>query len=320
MRYYLLKRLLAMAPVFVGITMITFVVIQMAPGEPMDYLMSPNLPRAEVEQIRANLGLNLPIFSQYRHWFMNILTLDLGHSFVSGRPVAEMFLEALPATLLLTGTGFLVTLFCSIILGTTAAVKQNTRVDHIISLITYVGQSIPTFWLGLIIIYLFSVKLGLFPATGMYNLRIEEVDWIDRLRHLILPVITITIPSMASWTRYIRSSVLEVIREDYIRTARAKGLSEWWVLYKHVLKNALLPLITLAGLQIPHLIEGACIVEAIFGWPGLGQVGISAVFLKDYPVVMALNTVLAIIVLLTSLATDWLYGIIDPRIRLDEEV
>lgn len=315
MKNYIIKRLISMIPIFIGITLISFAIIHLAPGDPMQMMMSPKLKPADLARIRTNLGLNDPVYVQYFKWFASMLRFDFGNSFISGRLVLDVIKEKLPVTLLLTGTGMFFAVFTSVFLGILSATKQYSKVDYAVSLFAFAGLSIPTFWFALMLVLIFSVNLGWLPATGMYNLRAEHITLGDRIIHMILPVICIAAPSMASWTRYMRSSMLEVIREDYIRTARSKGLSESVVIYKHALKNSLLPMVTLLGLSLPFLIEGAFITEAIFGWPGMGQTGITAVFQRDYPIVMAINTFTAILVLFSNFITDLIYATIDPRIK-----
>lgn len=315
MRMYIVRRLLMMIPILVGISALSFLVIHLAPGDPMTILADPQLSALDLERIRANLGLDAPLHQQFAQWFMEMLRLDFGHSFISGRPVTTIILEKIPVTLLLTGTGMLVAVVIAVVAGTVSAVKQYSKLDYIVSVLAFLGISIPGFWLGIMLILTFSVKLHWLPATGMLDLRAEHFHLWDLLRHMILPVVTLAAPSIAVWTRYIRAGVLEIIHEDYIRTARAKGLSERVVLYKHALRNALLPVITILGIHIPYLFEGAFVTEAIFGWPGMGQVGINAVWQRDYPLVMAINTFGAVLVLLCNFGTDLIYAAIDPRIK-----
>lgn len=304
-----------MIPIFLGITLISFSIIHLAPGDPTTMMMSPKFKPSDLARIRANLGLDDPLPVQYIKWVTSMLRFDFGNSFISGRLVSEILLEKIPVTLLLTGTGMLVAVIISVFLGIISATRQYSLIDYVVSIFAFAGLSIPVFWFGLMLILVFSVKLGWLPATGMYNLRAEHVTLWDRISHMILPVICIAAPSMASWTRYMRSSMLEVIREDYIRTARSKGLREQVVIYKHALKNALIPMVTLLGLSLPFLISGAFITERIFGWPGMGRTGIDAVWQRDYPIIMAINTITAILVLVCNFLTDLAYAAIDPRIK-----
>ncbi len=304
-----------MIPIFIGITLISFTIVHLAPGDPTSMMMNPKLKPSDLARIKANLGLDEPLAVQYWSWVKSLVRLDFGNSFMSGRLVSEILVERIPVTLLLTGTGMLIAIFVSVIFGIISATRQYSVFDYIVSLFAFAGLSIPIFWLGLMLILIFSVSLGWLPATGMYNLRAEHITIGDRILHMILPVTCFVAPSMAGWTRYMRSSMLEVIREDYIRTARSKGISEKVVIYKHALKNALMPMVTLLGLSLPFLLSGALITEQIFGWPGMGRTGIDAIFQRDYPIVMATNTIVAFLVLVCNFFTDIIYATIDPRIK-----
>lgn len=315
MRSYIFKRILSMIPLLIGITLITFFIVHLAPGDPTSLLVGPNLTRSDQAQIINNLGLNQPIIVQYLKWLKGIMKFDFGISFHSGRKVSEIILEKLPATLFLSGVGMVISIFSAVFLGILSATRRWTWVDYLISLFTYGGLSIPVFWLGLILILFFSVKLDWLPATGMYSLRLERVTFWNRLYHLVLPLICVVTPGLAKWTRYMRSSMLEVIQQDYMITARAKGLHEKVVIFKHALRNAFIPMITLIGLSLPFVVEGTFIVESIFGWPGMGLAGINGIWQRDYPLIMGINTLTAILILVSNLLTDIFYTVFDPRIR-----
>lgn len=312
---YIFKRILSMIPLLIGITLITFFIVHLAPGDPTSLLVGPNLTPNDQAQVINNLGLNQPIIVQYLKWVKGIIKFDLGVSFQSGRKVSKIIMEKLPVTLFLSGIGMVISILGSVFLGILSATRQRTRVDYLISFFTYGGLSIPVFWLGLMLILLFSVKLGWLPATGMYSLRLERVTLWNRLYHFVLPLLCVVIPGLAKWTRYMRSSMLEVIQQDYIQTARAKGLHEKMVIYKHALKNAFIPMITLIGLSLPFVVEGTFIVESIFGWPGMGLAGINGIWMRDYPLIMGINTLTAILILVSNLLTDIFYTVFDPRIR-----
>ncbi len=305
-----------MIPILGGIALISFTIVHLAPGDPTSMMMNPKLKPSDMARIKANLGLDQPIVVQYWKWLTSMLRLDFGNCFMSGRLVSDILLERIPVTLLLTGVGLIISVILSVVFGIISATRQYSIFDYIVSIIAFAGLSIPVFWFGLMLMLIFSVSLGWLPATGMYNLRAEHVTLGDRIMHMILPVTCIVAPSLASWTRYMRSSMhRSVIREDYIRTARSKGLSEKVVIYKHALKNAMLPMVTLLGLSLPFLLSGALITEQIFGWPGMGRTGIDAVFQRNYPIVMAINTVTAVLVLFCNFFTDLTYAVIDPRIK-----
>lgn len=312
---YVFKRILSMLPIFIGITLISFVIVHLAPGDPMAVMMNPKLKPSDIERITANLGLNQPLYVQYFKWFTSLLRFDFGNSFISGQPVIEILKPKIPVTILLCATGMFVAIFIAVILGILSATKQYSKADYTVSVLAFAGLSIPTFWFSLMLILVFGVYLKWLPTAGMYNLRAETITLGDRIAHMILPVIAFAAPSIASWTRYMRSSMLEVIREDYIRTARSKGLKESIVIYKHALRNALIPMVTLLGLSMAFLISGAFVIESMFGWPGMGRTGIDAIFQRNYPVVMAINTLTAVLVLVFNLLTDLTYAFIDPRIK-----
>lgn len=312
---YVFKRILSMLPIFIGITLISFVIVHLAPGDPMAVMMNPKLKPSDIERITANLGLNQPLYVQYFKWFTSLLRLDFGNSFIGGQPVIEILKPKIPVTILLCATGMFVAIFIAVILGILSATKQYSKADYTVSVFAFAGLSIPTFWFSLMLILVFGVYLKWLPTAGMYNLRAETITLGDRIAHMILPVIAFAAPSIASWTRYMRSSMLEVIREDYIRTARSKGLKESIVIYKHALRNALIPMVTLLGLSMAFLISGAFVIESMFGWPGMGRTGIDAIFQRNYPIVMAINTMTAVLVLVFNLLTDLTYAFIDPRIK-----
>ncbi len=304
-----------MIPIFIGITIISFAIVHLAPGDPMTVMTNPKLRPSDIQRIKANLGLDQPLPVQYYKWLVSLVRLDFGNSFISGRPVSDVLKEKVPITLLLCSTGMFVALAIAVVLGILSATRQYSKTDYAISVFAFAGLSVPTFWFALMLILVFSVHLGWLPATGMYNLKAAKITLGDRISHMIMPVIAFAAPSIASWTRYMRSSMLEVIREDYIRTARSKGLKESVVIYKHALRNALIPMVTLLGLSLAFLIGGAFVIESIFGWPGMGRTGLDAIWQRDYPIVMAINTLTAVLVLVFNLLTDLTYGFIDPRIK-----
>lgn len=304
-----------MIPIFIGITIISFSIVHLAPGDPMTLMMNPKLKPADLARIKANLGLDEDLHIQYIKWFTSLLKFDFGNSFISGRLVSDVIREKIPVTLLLCVTGMLIAVIIAVILGIISATRQYSKLDYFVSVIAFAGLSVPVFWLSLMMILIFAVRLEWLPATGMYNLRSETVTLWDRFLHMILPVTCFAAPTIARWTRFMRTSMLEVIREDYIRTARSKGLSEKIVIFKHGLRNALIPMVTLLGLTLAFLIGGAFVIEQIFGWPGMGRTGIDAIFQRDYPIVMAINTLTAVLVLVFNMLTDLTYAMIDPRIK-----
>jgi peptide/nickel transport system permease protein len=320
---YIAKRLIFMAPMLVGITIICFAVMHLAPGSPTDLQTQMN-PRASAEaqeRLRAMYDLDKPLYHQYWIWVKKLAVLDLGQSFSTDhRPVADKILERLPITILLNILSLILILAIAIPIGVLSAVHQNSLFDKLTSVFVFIGFAMPTFWLALLLMILFGVQLGWLPISGIRSLNYEYLPagaafW-DLIKHLILPVMLSAFGGLAGLSRYMRSNMLEVIRQDYIMTARAKGLSERVVIYKHALRNALLPVITILGLSIPGLIGGSVIFETIFAIPGMGQLFYMSVMARDYPVVMGILFIGAVLTLLGNLIADVSYAVADPRIRV----
>jgi peptide/nickel transport system permease protein len=320
---YIAKRLIFMAPMLVGITIICFAVMHLAPGSPTDLQTQMN-PRASAEaqeRLRAMYDLDKPLYHQYWIWVKKLAVLDLGQSFSTDhRPVADKILERLPITILLNVLSLILILAIAIPIGVLSAVHQNSLFDKLTSVFVFIGFAMPTFWLALLLMILFGVQLGWLPISGIRSLNYEYLPagaafW-DLIKHLILPVMLSAFGGLAGLSRYMRSNMLEVIRQDYIMTARAKGLSERVVIYKHALRNALLPVITILGLSIPGLIGGSVIFETIFAIPGMGQLFYMSVMARDYPVVMGILFIGAVLTLLGNLIADVSYAVADPRIRV----
>lgn len=302
--------------------MITFGLANLVPGSPVTNLeFNPRTKPEDIERIRESLGLNDPVYVRYFSWIGNVVQGDLGISMRNYRPVTDTILEKVPNTILLTGTALVLALIFSIPVGVYSAVRRNTWFDNASTAGAVAGFSMPTFWLGILAILLFSVKfrewgLPALPAGGSSDLR-EGGGFLDRIEHLILPATTLAVVQTAAWTRYIRSQMLEVLNQDYMRTAHSKGLAEQLVIFRHGLRNAILPLVTLLGIAIPDLFGGSLIVEQIFAWPGIGQLGFNAALNKDYPMVMGIVLFASVLVILGNLIADICYGILDPRIRYD---
>jgi len=320
---YIAKRLLFMAPLLLGITIICFVVMHLAPGSPTDLQTQMN-PRASLEmkeRLRAMYDLDKPIHEQYFKWVGKLAVLDLGISFSPDRrPVADKILERLPITILLNVLSMVLILLIAIPLGVISAVRQDSLFDRIAGVVVFVGFAVPTFWLALLLMIFFGVHLAWLPISGIRSLNYEYLPpgmalW-DLIRHLILPVLLAAFGGLAGLSRYMRANMLEVIRQDYILTARAKGLSERVVIYRHALRNALLPVITILGLSVPGLIGGSVIFETIFAIPGMGQLFYMAVMARDYPVVMGILFIGAVLTLFGNLIADVSYALADPRIRV----
>ncbi len=322
MSRYIIRRLIGMVPLLLGISFLVYALLNLVPGSPtMQYEGNPRIKPEDIARIRENLGLNDPWYLRYFTWLGNALQGDFGNSFINFAPVSFLLRNALPNTLILATVSLFLALVVSVPLGVLCAVHRNSLFDRVVTVIATAFSSIPTVWLGLMMIILFSVKfqawgLPSLPTGGVRNLR-EPDSFVDRLEHLILPAVALALVSLADWTRYIRSQMLEVVRQDYVRTAQAKGLRDSAVLMGHAFRNAMLPLVTLVGLTIPGLFGGALIIENVFGYPGVGQLTVQALQSNDYSVAMACVMMLAILTVLGNLIADVLYGVMDPRVRYD---
>jgi len=303
-----------MLPILLGISIVNFFIIRLAPGSPMDMMISPTMTEETRRTLERNLGFDAPIYKQYITWLKYTVQGNLGYSYNSYRPVTEIIAERIPATFLLMGVSLLIGLLFAIPLGTISAVKQHSFFDYAATFIAFFGVSMPNFFVSLAMIYLFSIKLKLFPSSGMYTLGVGG-DFFDILHHLIMPAAVLSINICGRFLRYIRSSMLEILDQDYMRTALSKGVPFFLRLKNHAFRNALLPIITLIGLEIPYLLGGAVITEQIFSWPGIGRLTIDSIMTRDYPVLMGLNLMTAVLVLLSSLITDCMYAFFDPRIK-----
>jgi peptide/nickel transport system permease protein len=299
--------------------LISFFVMHLAPGDPTALFTDPNIDPIELARIRSNWGLDKPIIVQYFYWIGNALRGDFGNSYTTGRPVITEVLERLPATLLLMIPSFIITLLITIPLGVISAVRKGSWADNLITVLSFAGMATPSFWLGLMLMLLFAVHLDWLPAVGMYDSLLRDQGLIARcwdvIKHMILPLTTMTLLSLAGITRYQRASMLEVLDQDYIRTARAKGLPERIVIYKHALRNSLIPIVTILGLSLPGLFGGAFIIETIFAWPGMGRLGVMAIFQRNYPLIMGIVVFSALLIMLGNLFADIGYALVDPRIR-----
>lgn len=312
---YSLKRILQAIPLVILVTIIAFFIINAAPGDPVNMFINPETATPmDVEAMRISLGLDKHIIIRYFIWLGNILQGDLGMSYQHSIPVLDLILERLPNTLILALLSTILSFLIAVPAGIISAIKKNSIWDYIFSVISFIGVSVPSFWLGLMLILLFSLKLGWLPSGGM-RANFDEFVLLDRIKHLVLPTLILGFGSAAGIMRYMRSSMLEVINQDYIRTARSKGLSEKIVIYKHALRNALLPIITMLAFIIPGLFSGAVITETIFSWPGIGRLAVEATFQRNYPIMMGSILVSSILIIIGSLLADIGYAIADPRIK-----
>lgn len=301
---YISKKILLMIPVLLGLTVIVFMILHLADGNPVDLIVGPNATPEVYDNIVSSLGLDKPLYVQYFTFLKNILKGDLGKSILQNRPVTELIWERFAVTAKLGIYSLILSFAISIPIGVIAAVNRNTPLDYVSMSGALVGISMPTFWFGLLLLYFFAYKLRWFPISGY-----------GTFKHLVLPVITVGLTDAAVTARMVRSSILEVIGKDYIRTARAKGLKEKIVINKHALKNALIPVITLLGMRIGWIFGGSVVLETVFSIPGIGRLMVDGIFARDYPVVQGSMLVLATTVLLGNLLADILYAVVDPRIK-----
>jgi peptide/nickel transport system permease protein len=324
MRTYALRRILQTIPILFIISVLLFFMVRSAPGGPLSAARrNPNISLEQIEALEEKLGLNDPLPVQYWRWLSGMLKGDLGDSIKFHRPVSEMIGERIPNTLLLVGVSFLITLLVAIPIGILSARKPYSVFDYAATTITFMGQSLPVYWLGLGLIIIFYVTLKnpltgepLFPGGGLNSVN-KEGDIPDMLWHLVLPVVALSLGWIAWYSRFLRSSMLDVMHEDYVRTARAKGVREGIVYYKHALRNAILPLATLIALDLPSLFAGALFVETIFSWPGIGRLFWDAARGRDYPVLLGVVMIDAVLIITCNILADLAYGWLDPRVKYD---
>ena len=313
---YLTRRTLATIPLFLGVSIILFFVLHLAPGGPADvYADNPSVTPAALENLKRELGLDQPLPVQYLRWVGAFARGEWGFSIRSGQPVLETALERVGPTLFLGGTAFALALLTAIPLGVFSALRRYSSIDYVFTFLSFLGISMPIFWLALMLQAFFAVQLRWLPSAGLET--IGDGGFLDRLRHLILPASLLAIANIASWGRFVRSSMLDVLNLDYIRTARAKGLGERIITYRHAFRNALIPVVTVIALDFAGILSGAVITETIFAWPGMGRLFIEAMNGRDYPVLMALLMIGSVALVFTNLLTDLVYSVIDPRIRYD---
>ena len=320
---YTLKRMLMMIPMLIGISLICFFVMRLAPGSPTDLQtqMNPKASAEMRERLMSLYELDKPIPVQYVSWLKKIVRGDLGRSFSSDhRPVADKIVERIPVTITINLLSLILIILIAVPIGVLSAVYQDSWFDKITAVVVFIGFAMPTFWLALLLMIFFGIHLGWLPISGLRSLNYEYLttaaQWLDLARHMVMPVFISAFGGLAGLSRYMRANMLEVIRQDYILTARAKGLSERQVIFKHALRNALLPAITILGLSIPGLIGGSVIFETIFAIPGMGQLFYMSVMARDYPTVMGILLIGAVLTLLGNLIADISYAIADPRIRI----
>ena len=309
---FILKRLLQTIPVIFLVAFFSFAIIEIAPGDVLMHYIRPNMTNEEIEELKEELGLNDGIVEKFCGWGKNVLKGNWGYSQINHRSVTEQIKEKFPATIGLMGAALILSIVMSIPLGLISGVNKGKPIDRIISDISYIGNSIPPFWFGIMLIIVFSLKLNWLPSMGMRTVGVDSV-W-DVIKHGILPAIVLSTKNTAVFTRYIRANTISQMEEEYVDTAISKGASKNRIVYCHVMKNCLLPIITLAGMNLSGLVVGSFIVESVFSWPGMGTLGMAAINARDYPVVMGFTMISCVILILGNFIADILYGICDPRI------
>lgn len=318
MQKLIIQRLLFAIPTLFIVSILSFAIMKAAPGDPVRMFVSTEMAKGsteDIERIRHNLGLDRPVTVQYWSWLKNTLKGNLGYSLVNKRDVAEVIMEKLPASLSLMGISFVISITIGIVVGMISAVKQYSFFDYAITILAFIGNSFPTFWIAMMLIWLFAVRLGWLPTGQMSSYQPTTSKFVDYVRHFILPVFATSVINLVSWVRYQRASMLDVLQQDYLRTARAKGLKERVVLLRHAWRNALIPVLTLVGFSIANLVSGSYILETIFSWPGMGQFGFSALLDRDYPVLMGITLLSSIFIIGGNLLSDIAYILVDPRTR-----
>ncbi|REE86541.1 peptide/nickel transport system permease protein [Paenibacillus taihuensis] len=313
MRQLIARRLLQTIPMLFFVSIVCFAMIKMAPGDPVLNFVTPSMHADDIERVRHNLGLDQPAYVQYFHWLKECLTGNLGYSLVNHKPVLGQILERLPATAGLVGISIALAVLLAIPLGLLAGAYRNRWVDKLVNLLAYIGISIPLFWLGILFMYFFALKLGLLPSMGMRTIGKDSA--LDMIKHGILPCSVLTISFLSSYVRYIRSSTIGQLKEDYVQIQYAFGSNQTAILFRHVTKHVLLPVITLLGLSMAELVAGAIVTETVFTWPGIGSLTVTAAKGMDYPIIMGVTLFSSLMLMLGNLAADLLYSVADPRIK-----
>lgn len=310
----LAKRIFQFVPVLIIVSIFSFCLVNIAPGDPALSYRTPEMTDEEYEKIRDNFGLNEPVYIQYLDWAKNMLRGDWGTSISTNQPVSRLILQKLPATVGLMAVSIVFSVVTAIILGLLAGFKQNTWVDKMINGVTYIGMSIPNFWFAILLVLVFSLQLNLFPSNGMHTKNVHSM--LDVIWHMVLPVLAISISKVAVYTKYIRTSTITQLNEEYVMTAVAKGASERRILFRHVLKNCVLPIITIVGMNMGSLVTGSFVIESIFGWPGLGTLCFSSIVNRDYPLMMGTTMLSCLVLIVGNFLADILYSFADPRIKM----
>lgn len=311
---YIGKRVLILIPTFIGVTFLAYVLSTLAPGDPVSYMLgTENVTQDDVTRLTKQLGLDQPVFIQYLHWLARLFQGNLGKSYRTSESVLQMIMSRMGPTLLLTITSITVSVLVAVPFGVAAAVKPYSGWDYIASGLSFVTAASPNFFVSLVLVYIFGVRMGLLPVSGMYT-SASHKNLTDLLRHMILPVMVLVFQQLGNLIRQIRGSMLETLQEDYIRTAREKGLRESRVIICHALRNAGIPIVTVIGMNLPFIVGGAVVTEQIFAWPGIGTLMIQSINARDYPCIMGITVFITVVVLIGNLITDMIYGLLDPRI------
>jgi len=318
MQRLIIRRLLLAIPTLLVVSILSFAIMKAAPGDPVRMYVAGGMSKgsqADIARIRHNLGLDQPVPLQYLAWLRNLLSGNLGYSLASQRPVTQIILERLPASISLMGISFLVAITLGVAVGVLSAVRQYSLFDYAATVLAFIGNSFPSFWIAMMLIWIFGVRLGWLPTGQMRSYQVNASPFIDYARHYVLPVATTSFVNLVTWVRYQRASLLEVLRQDYIRTARAKGLRERVVLLRHAWRNSLIPILTMIGFSVANLVGGSYIIETIFSWPGMGQLGFQSLLQRDYPVIMGVTLLSALFIIAGNLLADILYIVANPQIR-----
>ena len=314
MNNVLVRRLAQLVPMLFFISLVSFLLVKLAPGDPVQGYITPRMSPEDIERIRHSLGLDKPMFMQYLLWLKNVLQGDLGYSLIYHRPVLTMIAERIPATLGLMGASLVLAMVLAIPLGLVAGAYKHRWLDHFLNMFAYIGISVPIFWFGILLITVFSVQLNWLPSMGMRTIGMED-SWLDVVRHGILPCIALSFYNLSNYVRYIRSNTITQLSADYVQTQLAYGATRRSILFRHVLKNVLLPVITLFGISFGELVVGAYVTESVFSWPGMGLLGIQSITSLDYPLIMAMIMLSSTMLIVGNLLADMLYRVADPRIK-----
>jgi len=320
LRKYVFKRLIQTIPVLIGISVIVFILVKLQPGDPFSSMMDPNLSQEMKDKMLEQLGYNDPVLIQYFKWLARVFQGNLGYSIQFKQSVFSVIGSRIGNTVILSLSSMLLSILIAIPCGVISATKQFSKTDYIVTVFAFMGLSIPSFFFGMLLIKIFAVDLGLLPISGMVTTGVTLMGWsfiFDVAKHMLLPMIVLALMNTASLMRYTRSDMIDILKTDYIRTARAKGVRRRRIIYEHALKNELLPLITVITMQIPSLLSGALLTETIFVWPGIGRLNYNAVISRDYPLIMGIVMMVAVISLFTNLIADILYAVVDKRVNFD---